>query len=158
MSLNKAFSDYEFTSQEHPTSIKFNNILTLMDEMRYHTGPMAILPSASGSQATLTYDLQLIDDPWLVGGVVGSDGGYITRDSFTVYYHNGSRDESDAGAYARWEHMHFVSGDSDMGHEWYITLDSNTASGTVMAEYVTFTDATISSFTCVREPSTTGSY
>jgi len=157
--MDKSFTQFNFAQGEHPTSIKWNNILAIADEARRLTGPISISEATSGDRDETHYYIQMTDYPNDVGGIIeGGDESVLTRAKFIIFYNLNSDDPAATDSYARWEGIQFTSGDSNWAYEWYAELTNNDylKVGTLGAENVDLSDAVISSFTCMRSPTTTG--
>ncbi|RLD39933.1 MAG: hypothetical protein DRI86_16185 [Bacteroidetes bacterium] len=149
--MNKSMEQFYFYAQEHPTSVKYNNILLVIDEMRRLTGPISIRRASGGSFSATEYTLALEEDPRYLGGITTSGSDYITRCSFTVWYIE-PENEPSSSSYARWENVIFTSGTATSG-EWQAVLNSsNLAEGTLGAAGVDLSSVEISGFTCMRDP------
>ena len=160
--MDKSLSSYYFVQDEHVTSTKFNNILSILDEHRRMTGPISISAAASGTFTTMRYDISLSEEAAYIGGVITSGSNTLTRARFTVIYSEPST-TAWGDKYARWKNVQFVSGGAAWGYEWYATLASSASmtygtldSGSLGSDYTDLSTASISGFYVFRQPDTGG--
>lgn len=160
--MDKTLSSFYFVQDEHVTSTKLNNFISILEENRRMTGPISVSAAASGYFNATGYDLALAEEPEYIGGIITSGANTLTRARFTVIYCEPSTTPW-GDLYTRWKNVQFISGGSAWGDEWYARLSSsiNMTYGTLDSGHlgVGFNDlssASISGFYVFRQPDTGG--
>lgn len=168
--MDRSLTQYNFTTQEHPTSVKWNSILALMEEVRKNAGPISLSAIANSNNSDTAVYLKVEDNIEDIGFGL-TDGGMIaTRLTayrlFTVTCIT-SGDEPDHSGYVRWENVPVVSGTATDGftddppYPWFIKLaDSAWSSYAYIASgelgggagQLSASGASIATFTCIPQP------
>ena len=153
---------FSFTTREHLTSTKLNNLLKIMEDTRKGTGPYSLsklVATGNSFQAVATgLYLQLDDDPTdMRWGTRGSGPNQKTDPKFTVTFYDGIT--TTVSGYARWSNVRFQKSvvEGVTGYRVHINAtnwslspygNSTLASGTVSAGHVNLSTVNVSGFLC----------
>lgn len=168
--MDRSLTQFYFYNNEHPTSVKCNNVLSAVEEVRKFSGPISLNDIDNNNNSTTVKYIKILDTGHEIGGGC-TDGTMINAmltayRLFTVYYVT-SGTVPDHSGYVRWENVILISGTSDDGfideppYPWFIRLADTAlsgynyvASGSVGEEagQLNLSNVSIENFVCMPQP------
>ena len=151
MARRLSYLNFEFAENEHPSTIKLNHFLSVLEKERLLNGPFSVsIVSASGYTNTASgIWLEVTDNIYDLGGVYVSGSTFYTTRMFDVEYQT---QETTSGDYAIWEQIQFY--ESGGRYVTFIQDDASLYPSTLVlgtgASQINLSGATSAQFYCVR--------